>query len=102
VLGDDDADEDAGSSSAASPEKSAKRTQSWRTSSKKSTSKSVSYDGDKAEDSKNADTMTSLALKAKRRGDVFVEHIEQKERYSLAVIPKTEEQRSLGGEHFVC
>jgi cAMP-dependent protein kinase regulator len=93
----DDDEDDADPAVAPTPESpdKSKRTQSWRSASKKSSSKSVSYDGDKAEDSKMADMKTSLALKAKRRGDVFVEHIEQKERYSLAVIPKTDEQKSL-------
>ena len=75
-------------------EKRLEKTKSYR-SRKQTQSKSVSYEGDKAEDTKDADTKTSAALKAKRRGDVFVEHIDQKERYSLAIIPKTEEQKAL-------
>lgn len=71
-----------------------KRTQSWRMK-KGLSSKSVTYEGDKAEDAKDAESKTSAALKAKRRGDVFVEHIDQKDRYSLAIIPKTEEQQKL-------
>lgn len=74
-----------------------KKRGTWRLSSKKSTNsmKSVNYEGDKAEDTKDAETRTQLALKAKRRGDVFVEHIEQKERYSLAVVEKSDESRAI-------
>jgi len=71
-----------------------KRTQSWRA--RKATSaKSVSYEGDKAADEKDAEIKTSAALKAKRRGDVFVEHIDTKDRYSLAMIPKSDDQKAL-------
>ena len=42
--------------------------------------KEVDYEGDKAVDAKKSESKTAMALKAKRRGDVFVEHIEPKDR----------------------
>jgi len=55
----------------------------------------VQYEGDRAKDAKKAEHHTSMALKAKRRGDIFVEHIEPKDRYSLAMIKKSEESEAL-------
>lgn len=58
--------------------------------------KEVEYDENgQAADAKDADASVALALSVKRRGDVFVEHIDQKDRYSLAVIPKSEAQSEL-------